>query len=249
MATDNGRRSTNNRITFATIADFCEMKISTKNMARLAGLIYLMVIAGGIFAELMVRGKLVVTGDPAATARNIISHETLYRWGFAVEIFYCMLNLPLILIFYRLFNPVNRNLTFLVVVFSITGTAVEAVSLLFHFAPLILLSNKPYLSAFSAAELQGWSYLSLRFFEYGFCISLVFFGGYCLAMATLIYRSGFLPKFIGILLGFQGLCYLVNSFANFLSPPLAAQLFPVLEIAGLGEVSFCLWLLIAGVKT
>jgi Domain of unknown function (DUF4386) len=231
------------------IPEFCEMNISIKNTARLAGLIYLIVILGGIFAELMVRGKLVVTGDPAATVRNIMAHETLYRWGFAVEIFYCTLNVPLILIFYRLFNPVNRNLTFLVVVFSAIGTAVEALSLLFHFAPLILLSNKPYLSAFTTAQLQGWSYLSLRFFEYGFCISLVFFGGYCLSMGTLIYRSGFLPKFIGILLGFQGLCYLINSFANFLSPHLATQFFPVLEVAGLGEVSFCLWLLIAGIYT
>lgn len=216
--------------------------------ARIAGLLYLIVIIGGVFAEIMVRDRLVVHGDAAATAHNIMTHELLYRSGFAVEVFYCACNVPLILIFYNLFKPVNRDLTLLVVYFSLAGTAIEAVSLLAHYAPLIFLGKGHQLSAFTPEQLQGWAYLSLRLFEYGFCIALVFFGFYCVAMGYLIFRSTFLPRIIGVLLAFQGLCYLVNSFANFLAPEFARNFFPILAAAALGEVSFCLWLLVKGVN-
>jgi hypothetical protein len=224
------------------------VETSPQVYARIGGLIYLIVIIGGIFAELVVRDQLVVHGNPVATAHNIVTHELLYRAGFAVEIFYCACNIPLILIFYNLFKVVNRNLTLMVVFFSIVGTAVEAVSLLAHYAPLIFLGKGHQLSAFTPEQLQGWAYLSLRIFEYGFCIALVFFGFYCLVMGYLIFCSTFLPRIIGALLAIQGLCYIINSFANFLSPAFAALFFPVLMVSGLGEISFCLWLLVKGVN-
>lgn len=224
------------------------MNISIKNTARIAGFLYLIVIIGGLFAELMVRGQLVVNGDAAATARNIIAHQQLYRWGFAVEIFYCACNIPITLIFYKLFKIVNRDLTLMVVFFSITGTAVEAASLLAHFAPIILLGGGHQVSAFTTEQLQAWSYLSLQFFEKGFATALVFFGGYCICMGYMILRSTFLPRIIGFLLALQGLCYLLNSFSGFLSPALAAKIFPLLMVSALGEISFCLWLLIMGVN-
>jgi hypothetical protein len=224
------------------------VETSPQVYARTAGLLYLIVILGGIFAEIIVRDRLVVHGDAAATAHNIMTHELLYRVGFAVEIFYCACNVPLILIFYKLFKPVNRNLTLLVVLFSVVGTAIESVSLLAHFAPLVFLGNGHQLSAFTPEQLQAWSYLSLQFFEYGFCTALVFFGFYCLAMGYLIFRSTFLPRIIGVLLAIQGLCYLVNSFANFLVPEFAKHFFPILAASGIAEVSFCLWLLVMGVN-
>ncbi len=224
------------------------MKYSIKTTARIGGLLYLIVILGGIFAELVVRGRLVVHGNAAATAHNIITHELLYRWGFAVEVFYCACNIPLTLIFYKLFKLVNRNLTLLVVFLSIVGTAIEAVSLLAHFAPLIFLGGGHSLAAFKPEDLQALAYTSLQFFEYGFSIALVFFGFYCLAMGCMIFRSTFLPRVIGVLLAIQGLCYLINSFANFLPPKFATILFPVLMVSGIGEISFCLWLLVVGVN-
>ncbi len=117
------------------------MKVSIKTMARIGGLLYLVVIIGGLFAEIFVRGRLVVPGDAAATAHNITTHEMLYRCGFAVEVFYCACNIPLILIFYRLFKVVSRDLTLMVVFFSLVGTAIESVSLLAHFAPLVFLGK------------------------------------------------------------------------------------------------------------
>ena len=92
---------------------------SPRLKARIAGLLYLIIIVGGIFAEIFVRGRLVVHGDAAATAHNIVTHELLYRLGFAAEIFYCACNVPLILIFYDLFKVVNRSAALLVVFFSL----------------------------------------------------------------------------------------------------------------------------------
>jgi len=221
---------------------------SPRTKARIAGLLYLIVIVGGIFAEVIVRGRLVVPGDAAATAHNIVTHELLYRLGFAVEVFYCACNVPLILIFYDLFKVVSRSVASLVVLFSLVGTAVESVSLLAHFAPLVFLGGGRQLGAFTTEQLQAWSYASLQFFESGFAIALVFFGFYCFAIAYLIIRSTFFPRIIGVLLAIQGLFYLINSFSNFLAPKFAAHFFPFLAASGVAEISLCLWLLIMGVN-
>jgi hypothetical protein len=223
-------------------------EMSPRTKARIAGFLYLIVILGGLFAELFVRGRLTVPGDAAATARNILAHQLLYRSGFAVEVFYCACNVPLILLFYDLFRIVSRSAAWLVVLFSLVGTAVESVSLLAHFAPLVLLGGGSQLSAFPTAQLQAWSYVSLQFFEHGFAISLVFFGFYCLSIAYLIVRSTFLPRVIGVLMAMGGLCYLINSFSNFLAPRFAAHFAPFLAISGVAELSLCLWLLIMGVN-
>jgi hypothetical protein len=221
---------------------------SPRLMARIAGLLYLIVIVGGIFAEILVRGRLVVHGDAAATAHNIVTHELLYRLGFGAEIFYCACNVPLTLIFYALFKVVNKNVSLLVVFFSLVGTAVESVSLLAHFAPLIFLGGGHYLSAFTAEQLGAAAYISLQLFEYGFAICLVFFGFYCLSLAYLIFRSTFFPRIIGALLVIEGLLYLINSFANFLAPGIAARVFPYLAASAVAEISLCLWLLVMGVN-
>jgi hypothetical protein len=221
---------------------------SPRSKARVAGLLYLIVIVGGIFAELFVRGRLIAHGDAVATAHNIVAHQLLYRMGFAVEVFYCACNLPLILIFYDLFKAVSRTFAVLVVFFSLVGTAVESVSLLCHFAPLVLLGSQQYLNAFTTEQLQDCAYLSIKLFESGFAVALVFFGFYCLCFGYLIIRSTFFPRVIGTLLSIQGLCYLLNSFATFLAPAFAARFFSYLMISGMGEVFLCLWLLVVGVN-
>ena len=222
--------------------------ISARLKARIAGGLYLIVIAGGIFAEIFVRGRLVIHGDATATAHNILAHQLLYRLGFATEVFYCACNVPLVFILYDLFKVVNRSVALLVLFFSLVGTAIESVSLLCHFTPLILLGGGPQLSAFTAEQLQAGAYVSIQLFEYGFAIALVFFGFYCFAIAYLIIRSTFFPRFIGVLLAIEGLLYLSNSFANFLAPGIAARVFPFLAASAIAEISFCLWLLLVGVN-
>ncbi len=222
--------------------------VSPRRYARIAGLLYLIVIVGGVFAEIFVRGRLVVHGDAAATAHSILTHESLYRLGFAVEVFYCACNVPLTFLLYKLFKVVNKSFALLVVFFSLVGTAIESVSLLCHFAPLVLLGSGPQASAFAPEQLQAATYMSLRLFECGFALALVFFGFFCLSLAYLIFRSTFFPRFIGVLLVIEGLLYLTNSFANFLAPAIAARIFPFLAVSGVAEVSLCLWLLVVGVN-
>jgi len=223
-------------------------EMSPRVKARIAGFLYLIVIVGGIFAEIFVRGRLVVSGDAAATAHNILTHPLLFRMGFAVEVFYCACNIPLGLIFYELFKVVNKKVALLMVFFSLVGTAIESVSLLAHVSPVIILGGAQALNAFTAEQLQGAAYMSLQLFEYGFAIALVFFGFFCLSLAYAIFKSTFFPRIIGGLLAVEGLLYLITSFAKFISPAVAARVFPLLAVSGLAEVSICLWLLVMGVN-
>lgn len=224
------------------------IEASPRFKARIAGLLYLIVIVGGFFAEVLVRGKLVVHGDPAATAHNIMTHELLYRWGFVAELLYLVCNVPLALLLYDLFKVVSRTVALLDLGFGLLSTVIEAVSLLGHYAPLLFLNGGHHLSAFTPEQLQAASYVSIQLFESGFAICLVFFGFDCLAMAYLIIRSTFLPKIIGVLLGIEGVFYLVNSFANFLAPAIADRVFPFLAASAIAEILMCLWLLVMGVN-
>jgi hypothetical protein len=126
-------------------------------------------------------------------------------------------------------------------------TAIESVSLLAHYAPLLLGGGR-HLSAFTAEQLHAAAYMSLQLFEHGFAISLVFFGFDCLAMAYLIFRSRFLPRTLGVLLAIEGLGYLINGFTLFLAPELQPRIFPYFMATGIAEVALCLWLLMMGVN-
>jgi hypothetical protein len=221
---------------------------SPRLKARIAGALYLIVIITGVFAEIFVRDRLLAAGDAVATAQNILAHEQLYRLGFAAELIATLCNMPLAVIFYDLFKVVNRSLAWLVVFLTLVGSAVESVSLLAHFAPLILLGGGQYLSVIQTAQLQAEAYMAVQLFEIGFSIALVFFGSYCITFGYLIFKSTFMPRIIGVLLAIEGLCYLVNSFANFLAPEFAAHFLAILMVSGVAEISLMLWLLVMGVN-
>lgn len=235
-------------MTYAT-AHIEEMPgLSPKTMARLAGVLYLVIIVGGAFAQLQVRDGLLVVGDAAATARNILESELLYRLGFAIEVFYLLCAVPLKLLLYRIFSVVNRDLALVMILFAVIGAAVQGVVLLLHYAPLVLLGDAAYLAAFTSEQREAAAYLSLHLFDYGYMIALAFFGCFCIVAGYLVLRSTFFPRFVGALLALEGVAYLANSFGHFISPPLGARIFPFLLGAGLAEVSFCLTLLIVGVN-
>lgn len=209
-------------------------------------MLYLLIIAGGLFAEAYVRGQLIVFGDPAATARNILEHELLFRLGFAANLTYLVCALPLALIFYGFFERVNRPVAVLALTLNVVAIGVEAVNLLNHLAPLRILGARG-LEEFAAAE--QLAYVHLRLFGSGFGISLTFFGFVCLLNGYLIFRSRLLPRFLGVLLAIGGACYLANSYALFIAPWLAAMLFPYILVPCLvAELSLALWLVIKGVN-
>ncbi len=224
--------------------------ISEKNLARIAGLCYLVVIATGLFSEVFVRQALRVSNDAVATANNIQTHEWLYRWGIVADLSNFVIGLPSVLIIYFLFKRINKLLVQLALVFVIIQTAIIAVNLLFQITPLLLLSNTTYLSTFQPNQLASLSLLSLHIQAQGYAIGLIFFGFYCLLIGYVVFRSRMLPKALGILYMISGLCYLVNSLTMFLSKGFANPFFIYLAIPiFIGELSLCLWLLIRGVDS
>jgi Domain of unknown function (DUF4386) len=227
-----------------------EKMISDKNLARIAGLLYLIVIATGLFSEVFVRQALRVDGDALATAHNIQSHEMLFRWGFVADLINFVVGLPSVLIIYVLFKRVNKFLLQLALIFVVIQTAVVAVNLLNQISPLILLGNDTYLNTLPPNQLATLSLLSLNIQVQGYAIGLVFFGFYCLLVGYVIFKSQMVPKILGILYIISGSGYLINSFTMFLSKGFANPVFIYLAIPiFIGELSFCLWLLIKGVKS
>ena len=213
--------------------------------ARVAGVLYLICGIAFSFADGSVRGKLVVLGDATATAHNILAHAVLFRLGFATELISAVCYITVTLLLYDLFKPVNGSVSLLAAFFSLIGCAIQALSTLFHLAPLVILGGEPYLSVFKVEQLQALALMFLKLRVQITSIYMVFFGCYCLLIGYLIFRSTFMPRILGVFMAIAGLSYQL-----FLSPPLANNLFPyIVKPAGaLGELSLILWLLVMGVN-
>jgi len=215
--------------------------------ARLGGLIYLAIIVLGIFGEVFVRGSLVVSGDAESTASNILASQDLWRAGIASDLLMHVLDVPLIVILYLLLRPVNRSLALLASLLNIVQTCVLVANKLTLIVPLLVLPESLQLSGLSRQELHALSYVAINLHGYGFGVGLIFFGFASLTRGYLIFKSGYFPGILGVLLGFAGVSYLVNSFALLLAPSLASAMFPVILLPALvGELAFCLWLLVKG---
>jgi len=224
------------------------LEMSPRPFARIAGTFYLITIIMGVFAEAFVRGAFVVRGEAAATATNILAHETLYRMGLTADLIMLVCYIAVTILFYLLFKPVGRGHSLLAAFFSLVGIAVLAVNALNHVAPLLLLGGANYLSAFEVTQLQTAAFLCLKMHSLGYSISGVFFGIYCVLIGYLAFRSGFLPRILGVLMAIGGLSYLTDSFAIFLLPALAARLPDIMVLGGIAELSLTLWLMVMGVN-
>ncbi len=220
-------------------------RIRPRSTARIAGLLYVLIIVGGGFAEAVVRQPLLVAGDAAATATNISANLELIRWGFAADIVALVLHVALFTIVYDLFRIVDRRTALLVLGFMVVSAAVQASALLLHIAPLYLLDGSQALVSFDESKLQALAYLSLRLQTAGYTIALLFFGCCAFGTGCLVYRSGFAPRLLGLLMCVAGICYFANSLLFFVAPQLSsmALLLPAL----LGEGGLALWLLLIGI--
>ena len=222
---------------------------SPQRYARLGGALYLAIIALGMFGELFVRGTLVVSGNAAATADNIEASQMLWRMGIAGDLLMHVFDVPVIVVLYLLLKPVSKSLALLATLINLIQTAVLVANKLSLLVPLYLLENSGYLKEFSSAQLDSLSYLAIKSHGFGFGVGLIFFGFACLVRGYLIFRSGYLPKALGVLISVAGLSYLINSFALLLAPAFAASIFPVILVpAFVGELSLCLWLIVKGVN-
>jgi hypothetical protein len=212
--------------------------------ARVAGAIYLAIIGLGLFGEVFVRGSLVVSGDAAATAGNILGSATLWRTGIATDLLMHVLDVPLIVFFYLLLKPVNHPLALLATGFNIVQTCVLAANKLTLVAALSLLQQPASEAGHTDSSAMAFTAVDLH--GYGFGIGLIFFGMACLVRGYLMFKSGYVPRVLGVLLVVAGISYLANSFALLLSPSLASLLFPaVLLPAFVAEMALALWLLFA----
>jgi len=217
--------------------------------ARTAGLFYLMVIAGGLFAEGFVRGSLIVPGDAAATAQAIAADEALWRWGLAVHLLYLVPAIVINVIICGLFKAVEPTLARLALVFSVAGVTIEAMSLLNLYVPLAMVEESGALAALGEGQRQALSYLAIRLFATGWGFALLFFAGFCVLIGALILRSRLVPRVIGAMMIVAGICYAVNTLALILSPALSNLLVPAILLPVLpAELSLALWLLLKGVK-
>jgi hypothetical protein len=210
----------------------------------MAGVFYVLTSLTAVFGEFFVLGRLVVHGDAAATANNILAHQPLFRLGFAAELISVACSIAMTALFYDLFKPVNRSLSLLAAFFHLVGLAIMALGSLLQLAPLAVLGGGQYLSVFKVEQLKALAYMFLQLSAQAFDAFIVFFGFYCVLIGYLIFRSTFLPRIVGALMVFAGLGYL-----TLLSKPLADYLSPYnLAPAALGETSLMLWLLLVGVN-
>lgn len=225
------------------------MKSTINRTARIGGMLYLAIIVLGLFGEMFVRDKLIVSGDAAATAINIMSSQLLWRTGIAGDLFMHVCDIPLMVVIYILLKPVNKNLALVAVLFNLVQTVVLVAYKIKLLETLFLVGSADYLKVFNPQQLDALAYLAIKSDAYGFGIGLIFFGFGCLVFGYLIFRSQYLPRTIGVLMQIAGLCYLVNSFSLLLFPGFAARIFPtILAPAFIAELSFCIWLLVKGVN-
>lgn len=231
------------------MATSAEIYVTSPNRyARLGGLIYLITIAFGAYAEGFAMNKLIVPADAAATAGNILASSGLWNAAVAADLVIPIIAVVGVWISYVLLSPVSRNLALLDVFLTLVSLAVEAVSKLFLLLVLPILSTTSYLPAFEHRQLEVLANLALKSHGIAFDIALIFFGSACLVEGYLLYKSGYFPKFIGVLMQIAGVCYLISCFADLLAPAIADKLSPAILLPPfIGELSYCLWLLIKGV--
>ena len=220
-------------------------EISIQKTARVAGLLYLILAICGGFAEFAVRQGMVVAGDAAATFSNIVASKSTFRLGVVSELIGQVVFILLVLNLYRLLKSVNRNQAVLMVAFVVVAVTITCLNMLNQVAVLLLINGSGYLSVFGAGQLQALVLFFLNMHTAGYLIAQIFFGLWLLPLGYLVFKSGFIPKIVGILLMIACFGYLIDVFTYFLIPSFELT---ISEYTFIGEVVMLLWLLIKGVN-
>jgi hypothetical protein len=223
----------------------------SKKTARTAGLLYLIVVLCGIFSLAYVPSALIEWQDAAKTYTNIQASETLFRLGIVAGIvcYTAFLLLPFVL--YKLLQQVDKTHATTMVVLAAASVPFSLYNLVHKMEVLTLVSKEQFLDAIPTEQIQAQVMFQLNAYDSGVQLISVFWGLWLLPFGYLVYKSGFLPKFLGILLMAGCFGYLINFIGGFLFPRYAdigIAKFVSLP-ATIGEIGICLWLLIAGIKT
>jgi len=218
--------------------------------ARAAGVLYLYIIVAGTFAEVFVRGRLVDPSNAGVTAQNILNHETLFRLAASAELLHLACDVAVTVVLYLLLQVIHGPIALLATFMRFACIVILGTVAVTPFAALRLVRSAEYLTPLGSGNREALAVLAMQVHSDGYTISLMFFGFSCVALGYLIYRSTFLPRLLGVMMTIAGLCYLLNSFAQFLRLGFAAKLFPALFIPiFVAELSLSVWLFARGVRT
>ena len=215
---------------------------SPRPTARTIGVVYLLYFLTSVFGALLMKGVVVPT-DAVATAQNLLAHESLYRSGWEVGLVANAFYIAVTALFYGLLAPVNRSLAVMMAFFSLVGCTVQIFGGMLQLAPLTILGDNQLAGAFTVAQTRAAALMSFKLYPLVFDISLVLFALFDFLLGYLIYKSTYLPRFIGVWFMIGGVVGLM-----FLWPPLATELrFVIIPVGGVAEIVLMLWLIVKGV--
>lgn len=219
-----------------------------KTTYQLTGLLYLLVILCAGFSQGYIRGTIVIPGDAAATAHNILQHEALFRLGLSLDLAAFIMDAIISVLLYQMFKPFGKNLAMVSAALRlIAHPAIGSLNLLNHYLAYQVLGDAEFLSVFSEVQLESLSLLFMEAHRYGYLIAGGFFGLHCLLLGILIYRSNTIPNIFGGFLVGSAAGYLLETFGNFNLPGYEEYTALIVGVAAaIGEVSFTLYLLIKG---
>src|SRR5216117_845962 len=218
----------------------------TVKAARIAGAIYLSLVFLAPFAMIYVPSKLIVRGNAAATADNILAHETMFRLSILGDLIGHVIFICLEIALYRLLSNVNKTWAMLMVAFVLVSAAVGFLNTLNNIAALIFFRGGEFLSVFDKAQLNALGYLFIRLHSQGISIDEIFWGVWLFAFGLLVFRSGFLPWWIGVWLMINCFGYVFLSVIGFFFPAYNDNAFLYMQPVLFGELAIMLWLLIKG---
>jgi uncharacterized protein DUF4386 len=221
---------------------------STKNPGRIAGFVY-MLLLGAPLRLIYIPSKLFVTGNATATAGNIAAHESLFRLGIVSDLFTGTMAIFVVLAFYRLLKGVDQLQAVLMVILGgLMVTPIYFLNVLNDAAALMLVRGAEFLSVFEKPQRDALAMLFLRLHHQGVLANEIFWGLWLFPLGILVYRSRFLPRFLGVWLIINGFAYLILSLTGFLSPDHEDVVSKIAFPAQLGELALMLWLVIKGAK-
>jgi hypothetical protein len=219
-----------------------------KNTARVAGTLYLLLVLTGLFNLIYTPGKLIVRGNAAETANRILAHQTLFRIDLVISLFSTMIFIFLVLALYRLLKEVEHQLAVLMVILVLVQIPMSFVSQLIQISALELVRGADFLSALDKSLRDVLAMLCFHLNDLGTYVSEAFWGLWLFPLGLLVYRSGFLPRTLGVWLIINGLAYVGMSLTGLLLPEYAEVVYKITFPALLGELAFTLWLVVMGVR-
>ena len=221
---------------------------SIRKTARLAGWVYLGVVISGLFVLMYVPSRLFVSDNAAATVGNIVAHQTLFRTYILIGVIAELLFITVVLLLYRLFKEVNQLLAGAMVLLVLIIAPLAFLSSMNQVATLAFARGDALLAVFDKPQRDALAALLLTIDDQGTLIAEIFWGLWLLPLGLLVFRSGFLPRFLGVWLIINGLAYLVISLTGLLLPQYVHTMFLIAQPALMGELAFTLWLLIVGAR-